>query len=337
MNPLQIDAPPAEARPAAGPTSPRYALLDAARWISIYAVVWLHTVRSASLLPSTALSRFAVPFFVAACVFLVTEGVRRNPRRTFLEYAYSRFLRIYLPFLAWSAVYLGFKAVKSVSLPGQPNDYPGLAMLWTGAFYHLWFMPFILLVSLGTFLVAKSATKAKRLRWPLAAGCLVVGLALSLPGVPLAIAPGDGSWLYMAGALPAAFWTLGAGLACGGNPARTWGGAAWFGAAAPAFLGSMIWLGIFGRWAFVENLAGVSLLVIAVRPGPRFFERVPPVVYGVYLSHLLPIKTLEAIASRCGLLPGCLLDTAIFFASAMTATLLAWILYKSRWTRWLVA
>jgi len=101
------------------------------------------------------------------------SGVWRKPERTFAAYGRSRFLRIYVPFLVWSALYLGFKVVKSRFLPDQPNDYPGIEILWTGSFYHLWFMPFILMVSLAAFVVAKMAQGCEWLRWPVAIGSLV--------------------------------------------------------------------------------------------------------------------------------------------------------------------
>ena len=169
---------------------------------------------------STVLTRFAVPFFVAACVFLVFQGVRRKPQRAFLEYARSRFVRIYLPFLAWSAVYLAFKAIKSVSLPEQPNQYPsGLHVLWAGGFYHLWFMPFILVVSLAAFALAKAVYGREWWRWPVAITLLAAGLAIGLPRIAGILSPNSDPphhildpLYYMLDALPAAFWGAALGL-----------------------------------------------------------------------------------------------------------------------------
>jgi surface polysaccharide O-acyltransferase-like enzyme len=357
-------------------SSPRWPLLDVARWPAIYAIVWLHTMgsphsaRTEYLDWSTVLTRFAVPFFVAACVFLVLQGVWHKPQRTFLQYARNRFLRIYVPFLAWSAVYLGFKLVKGRFLPGQRNDFPGIEILWTGGFYHLWFMPFILVVSLAAFPIAKIVHGCEWLRWPIAIGSLAAAVALSTPVVAAAIAPDYSAYHnatdarqtisratsdhqatvqacnLMVDTLPAMFWAMAVGLAFGGGQVRSPAGSRRIDKPLAAsqlllFVGSMVWLGAFGRSALMENLAGVSLLLIGLYPtDSRVLCRVarfPALAYGIYLSHMLPMKVCEALATRRGLSPSWQLDCAIFLASAIAATLIAWILYRSRWTRWLVA
>jgi surface polysaccharide O-acyltransferase-like enzyme len=333
--------PRATPKPVAEP-APRWPLLEVARWIAIYAIVWLHTVRSETLIPTAVLTRFAVPFFVAASVFLVFQGVRRKPQRTFLEYGWQRFVRIYLPFLAWSVVYLGFKAIKSVSLPEQANRYPsGLDVLWAGGFYHLWFMPFILVVSLAAFAIAKTLHGHERLRWPAAGGSLLLGLAIGLPGVAGNIALDSDPLRYMLDALPAAFWGAAIGLMYGGGPSPLWRSLSRFRVDMIAFFACMAWLWMFGRSTPVENLAGVLVLLIALRPPGSSLvcrlSQLPSLAYGIYFCHMLPIKICESLATRQGLSPSWTLDLATFFASAAAATLLTWLLYRWRGTRWLVA
>ena len=58
--------------------------MDAARIVAVLAIVWLHTPRSQPMLPTVSLSRFAVPFFVSAAVFLMLKGVVTGSRRPFL-------------------------------------------------------------------------------------------------------------------------------------------------------------------------------------------------------------------------------------------------------------
>lgn len=335
----------------AGATTPRLALLELARWIAIYAIVWLHAVRSDALRGSTVFTRFAVPFFVGACVYLVFQGVFRHPQRTFVGYGRSRFLRIYVPFLGWSVIYLGFKAIKSVFLPNQPNEYPhGIEVLWTGTFYHLWFMPFILVVSLAAFSVAKLVSRIEPLRWPVALGSLAAGWAIALPTVIDAIGSDDSSWQYVANAMPAVFWAMALGLAIRPAAAKVASAPSdyteegtcncRFLVGFPFFVGSMVWLGTCGRSSFYENLAGLSLLLFALWPTDspllRRVGQFPSLAYGIYLSHLLPIKLFEALGAWRGFLPTWQLDLAIFVASAGAATFLSFLLYQSRWTRWLV-
>lgn len=316
--------------------SPRWPLLEIARWVAIYAIVWLHTVQSDMFLRTTVLTRFAVPLFVAASVFLVFQSVRHKPGRTFLEYGRQRFIRIYVPFLVWSAIYLGFKALKSASMPEMENRYPsGLAILWTGGFYHLWFMPFILGVSLAAFAVAKAVHSHAWVRWPatlaMLAGGAAIGVTRGTPGVsPLG---------YMVDALPAALW--GATLALVFDADRPfWRNLSRFHIDAVAFLACLAYLWMYNRSIFVENVAGIAALLMSLHmPRSSLLWRlgtIPSLAYGIYLSHLLPIKIFGAIAKRQGFSVGWKLDLAIFFTSAIAATLLTWLLYRFRWTRWLV-
>src|SRR5262245_42133733 len=98
----------------------RLAWLDFSRLFAAYSIVWLHALRSPQLGSWTILGRFAVPFFTASAVFFVIDGLRRHPDRTLREYTVNRFLRIYFPFLAWSLIYLVFKATKKIVLPDEP-------------------------------------------------------------------------------------------------------------------------------------------------------------------------------------------------------------------------
>jgi surface polysaccharide O-acyltransferase-like enzyme len=342
-------APAALSSPPVSASAPRWPVLDLARWPAIYAIVWLHTIRSETLVRSTTLTRFAVPFFVAACVFLVFQGVWARPQRTFLQYARSRFLRIYVPFLVWSAVYLAFKVVKDAALPEQRNDFPALLdILWKGSFGHLWFMPFILAVSLVAFIVAKAVHRQQSLRWPVALVSLVAGAALCLPAVD-AITSRASPCDYMAFALPAMFWGMTIGLVHGCRSAVVSTCYSRIGKPLEVlyvliFAGSMIWLAALGprlRSIARENLAGVSLLLVALYPAAsptlNRAARFPSLAYGIYFSHMLPIKVCEAFGKKLGVSENWEVDCTIFLVSAVAATLIAWILYQSRWTRWLVA
>jgi hypothetical protein len=345
MSSVCLPSPAAERKRAAVAVPSHWAGLDAARWIAAYAIVALHALRSPALEPWRVLARFAVPFFVAACVLLVLEGVRRHPQRTVAQYARGRFVRIYLPFLAWSAVYLAFKMVKGRLLPEQPNDYPGWNILWMGAFYHLWFMPFILVVSLLACLVGKATAGDQRRRRGAAAPAALAGLLLALPPVATALARHGEYAQLVFGAAPAALLAVAIGCACRrGAPCLPLPLAVLF------FAASLLSLWIFGRGVLLENVAGVSLLLLALRPAAEekgispifatFLHRVaqlPPLAYGIYLSHLLPIKVCEACAAKLHLPVDGKLDLAVFLISVVASTALAWGLYKLRPLRWLVA
>lgn len=323
------------------PQPARRVAFDLGRLLAAYAIVWLHTPRSALLAPTTVLARFAVPFFVFATIFFVFESLRRQPERTFGKYFISRLLRIYVPFLAWCVIYLLFKGAKSVLLPDQPNDYPGIELLWTGSFYHLWFMPFILAVSLVAFLVAKIVLPRQGLYQPVAAACF--GVSVVLAAVPFPVEPNLVAYEYASlifNATPAVL--MGISLAILYGPAHCQlehRGTTLLGCL--VFLATSVLLYWFGRDRLFETFAGLGFMMMVLAPlQANWAVRVAKLgglAYGIYLSHLLLIKVAEAVAAKLKFSVTWELDLGVFLFAAIGSTLLAWTL--SRWsaTRWLAA
>ena len=319
----------------------RRVAFDLGRLLAAYAIVWLHTPRSEMLVGTTSLARFAVPFFVFAAVFFVFESLRRHPERSFGHYFKSRLLRIYVPFLAWSGIYLLFKGAKSLLLPEQPNEYPGIELLWEGSFYHLWFMPFILVVSLVAFLVAKMVLP--RQRWGRMAAIICFVAAVLTAWLPLPMMPSEVSHDYaflIFNATPAVL--MGIGLAILSGPAGKLferRGATLFGLV--LFLGTTVAVFCLGRDRLLETLAGLGFTLVSLASlQTAWFARLAKLgglAYGIFLSHLLVIKVAEAVASKIEIPTGWELDLGIFFFGVVGSTLLAWVLSQSSTTRWLVA
>ena len=333
---------PASADRGGGVTRPRWATFDLARLLGAYAIVWVHVSRVPALQSSKALGRFAVPFFVFGAVFFVIDGLRRRPWRGFAEYTRSRFVRIYLPFLAWSVVYLGLKLVKAALLPEQPNDMPGWSLLWAGSFYHLWFMPFILVVSLAAFGLGKAVLGRPRAEAALAAGCAVAGLAAALTPISAFGFPSTGRGAALAAAVPAAFWAVAFAVVYRGPVARHLKRPAALIAAGVLAVVATAWIWRCGGSSTpAATLAAAGVMVLALGPSVTgWVARLGtfgPLAYGIYLSHLLVIKLLESLLAKLGA-PICWeLDFGVFVVSAALSTLLAWALSRRRWSRWLVA
>ncbi|MCI0559315.1 MAG: acyltransferase, partial [Nitrososphaera sp.] len=83
----------------------RLATLDAMRFMAAVAVIWLHTSTSPESDRITMIGRFAVPFFIAAALFLTCEKALKPNGPLFRQFVVDRFHRLYLPFLVWSAIY----------------------------------------------------------------------------------------------------------------------------------------------------------------------------------------------------------------------------------------
>lgn len=317
---------------------PRWQRLDFARLAAAYSIVWLHTPRTLELAASKALGRFAVPFFVFAAVFLVFGGVARKPGRPWGEYVRSRFMRIYLPFLGWSGIYLIFKFVKWKLLPDQPNDFPGWSILWAGSFYHLWFMPFILVSSVLAFAIAKGVTGQAVWEWLAAVVALAAGAAVL--AAPDAIVPSGGKNPMVIKALPALCWAVTfaivyrRGLAGAiDSPVTTFIACSMAGVCTA-------WVWYVGRDDLAETVAGLAVLIAALgQPTPGWMVRLGSLgglAYGIYLSHLLLIKSFESLTNKLHVEVSVAVDLGIFAGAALGSTLLTWALARYRGTRWLV-
>lgn len=315
----------------------RSAGLDAARLIAALAIIWIHVPRS-SLAETTVFARFAVPFFTLAAVWFVARKAVHESLAAWPRFALARIRRLYLPFLAWSVIYVAFKGVKKFITPDLPNDFNGWEILWWGGSYHLWFLPFILAASLAVFPLASlgAATRTSRL--------IVAGVAV-LAALALACIPVPENWLghdngrFIWEALPSV--GLGLALALIGreenalhpNATITIGGLI-------LFATTLAGLAIVGRNALLENLAGLGFMLAACHwpwnAGPAVIQRLSLLAYGIYCVHLLFVKTIEAIATKLGwpVSPG--LDVASFAITAVGSVACAWLLARYRPTRWLV-
>jgi len=100
------------------------------------------------------INRFAVPFFLAASFYFMTGKLYANvnhfPRGFNLK---SKWKRLLIPYLCWSAIYLCLRLIKALSrsdgLTTLFQDPVGLIFLG-GASIHLYFLP---LLFLGSFLI----------------------------------------------------------------------------------------------------------------------------------------------------------------------------------------
>ncbi|NEP31268.1 MAG: acyltransferase [Moorea sp. SIO3B2] len=186
----------------------RFITLDAVKVFAAISIVWLHTVSSPQLGFTSVLGRFAVPFFTSTAVFIIFTKVIQKPTVSFTDYTISRFNRIYIPFLIWSILYLLIRYLNCWITNLCTSINIKLEFLWTGTTHHLWFLPFILVVSLVTFLLAKFAYKHPKSKSWLAIIALITGIVVLIkPNYNLINQLGyTVSLSYQA--LPAALWGI---------------------------------------------------------------------------------------------------------------------------------
>ncbi|MBD2730340.1 acyltransferase [Nostoc sp. FACHB-892] len=144
-------------------TKPRLIGIELCRGLAAYAVVVIHAsalmgysdISTDSLTVAiTAISRFAVPFFLTVSFYFMTSKIYANVNNFYTSFNLkSKWQRLLIPYLCWSGIYLCFRLIKALSKPD------GLATLFQdpvaifflgGASIHLYFVP---LLFIGSFLI----------------------------------------------------------------------------------------------------------------------------------------------------------------------------------------
>ena len=241
----------------ARPATTRNEAIDVVRLIAAAAIVYIHAVHYPTLNASRNLFRFAVPFYLFASFYYQSLSLRRKSDRTLLGYIAARFRRLYLPFLAWSVIYLIARDVKRVKLAGSGlvKLQPGL--LWRGIEYHLWFLPYLLGFSIILAVAHWTLLKRdRRWRWPLILLAIAAGFYFSFKPMPAWNEVFDNpTYAYVQ------YWRA--------TPAACWGLAfAWFMTMGPELYVIPMAVGMAG--IVLTVICSIWQAVYDIQPIPRF-------------------------------------------------------------------
>jgi peptidoglycan/LPS O-acetylase OafA/YrhL len=339
---LQAIAP---ARPAsvAAPAS-RLALLDGTRLLAAVGIIWVHSAQSALGLNLYPIGTFGVPFYILVAVLFMTRSLTRAPDASLRDYVASRFSRVYVPFLAWTGVYLALNQAKSLAVDGR-IAIPPWTTIYAGSQQHLWFLPYLMVVTIVGGLLVRLLRPRSRLRRIAVAAFLCAAAYLCWVPEPAWIATrhdaGDMEfWRYAFRALPTVFMALAIALAVvpkaslpRSNTTLAIGGMVLFSSALILEHESLI-----GPIALLRMCAGIGILLVALWPViVPMIERLGSLgrySYGVYLSHVVFIRIVVLWAERFDVKPSIWLDLFTFAFALVGALALSVLLSKSKYTRW---
>ncbi len=271
--------------------------LDAGRFVACLGVIIIHTFGICSSFQNiSAIGRFSVPFFVCTAVFLIAKSILNKPHQSFLTYFIQRFNRIYMPFLFWTGFDILVRNGKQM-LTGAPFVTLGPYLLANGSASHLWFLPFIMVLSLSTFFYAQRILPLTWCKWGLLFPLLLGGILVSQHSIPQHINNSNSDGLLNATyivnlgwhAFPSVLWSLGLAPFL---PQMRWLMEKWRSAKWIALtLAILLVVGcIFDSDPLLGNLAGLIffLTTLGVWQGSivRFMTWAGYYSYGIYLSHL---------------------------------------------------
>lgn len=289
-------------------------------------------------------------FFNFMAGFLLVGMVRRRPGEGFDRFAIERFKRLYIPFLIWSCIGLLARVPNELLFGNHSSTTLSIHMLWHGATYHLWFLPYVLLASVLSYLPLRYVLdRFNRNAMVTAAIVLaatgIVALAYFTP-VALRMQQGtEGGWSVAGGHLVRRYPLFLVGISFGllilAVPAvLTWVRRLfplWFGTAMVAITMRQV----FGLYPSVTVRVGAISAFLLGLGMDRFQE--PPLLarlgrcsFGVYLCHFLFVEGGISIARAAGFTPAWWVDLGIFTFAAVGAFTLAIVLRRNRITAWLI-
>jgi len=333
--------------------APRLLMLDVAKLGAIFAIIWLHAPESSLLQPTYSLGFFGVPFFTMAAVFLIVQSVRQRPDRSFGAYARGRVVRLYVPFLIWTALYILLIDLKHKFITHLPVPRLEPWLLLVGSTHHLWFLPYILAASLLSFAAARAVLGR---RW-LENMTIVIGAA---GGVSLVFIgnPGYERWTELFGtggflvnrsvsATPSLLLGFGLAVLYGRIPSRIWrnGAIAVLGLLLNVVAMSLMWRRVdddtmphyIDIWRHLGAMGWLMVGLVSFQgPAVRYLAKLGKYVFGIYLIHVGVIEGIQAVARRAGYTALPWLDVLVFVAACTISTLLAVLIGSRRWGEWLV-
>jgi surface polysaccharide O-acyltransferase-like enzyme len=317
----------------------RSAAVDVAKLVAAAAVVWIHVTacdESRAFLP---LCRFAVPFFTCAAVYFVLHKASLGRDSSFLDYSARRARRLYVPFLVWSFLYLAIRLVKQeLTGAGSPIVWTP-ALLLNGTAHHLWFLPFICVVTIAAFGLSQRfglPRTENRKRWALMFA--LIGTAFALAPCPANIAPMEHPLGYFIdhawNALPSAF--LGAALFCLMSVLRI----------DELLRRVVLCLGLLcvglelmhRDYTLTPHLAAASFLFFAsTQPERKWMNALQPwaeVAFVIYLVHVLFVEGLQMVSERFGGVTSLPADLSVWALSLVASAIAAKILLRVRVLAW---
>jgi peptidoglycan/LPS O-acetylase OafA/YrhL len=338
-SPAQAERQPAELPLTA--MAPRIGGLDAARFIAIVGVIFVHTPESSLFQRWLIAGTFGVPFYLFTALYLQVRTIHLDPHRSLLRYVWDRTRRLYVPFLAWSVIYLAARDAKHLLLTHEAVVGLSPWMLVAGTAHHLWFLPFLLFVCIAAAALNYVCERHLRLRWAVIALMGMGGLVLAIVKRPDWLNYVDGfsvAYLLWWKALPSACWGISVAWVL------TLRNDLWQRIAVPAIGGALliVMLGLQiadGYSRLDRTLSGLGLLLFATAawrvPLLSWMSWIGRRSYGIYLTHVLFIEGMQAIAHQCGFGSSVALD-AVTFAAGLGGGLAATIaLQRTKRFAWL--
>lgn len=155
------DAPSSIAADAPTLAGERVIGIDLVRAFAALGVVWVHAARSPDsvALGLSALGSWGTAFLNVIAGYFVVVALSKG-KTNLWSFAGHRVWRLGAPFVVWTLIYFGARYV-NYAVTGNFNRLSFTQMLFTGTIYHLWFLPYLILITLITLPLVGRAVQSR--------------------------------------------------------------------------------------------------------------------------------------------------------------------------------
>ena len=326
---------------------------DLVRAFAAISVIWVHAGRSAEwhALHLSDLGRWGTAFLNMLAAFFLVVTLQKFLVRTPGVAGASSFLghrlaRIGLPFVIWSLVYVAARGLNYV-LFGKATDLQlSPTLLVHGTTYHLWFLPYLMLISTLAMPAVYWAIGSKVRERVLSAITAAIAMYILFAPVPTWLPSDQHSLTVIFGTVymrsPAFLFGLTFGLLyvskfklqvplalglAGGVMAVLAAGCSTISTTEAV---DMVWY----------RIAAVGAFVVALMPWRGMLAtagaKLGSLGFGVYLCHLLFVEFGHAVAHAMKLHPSISQDVMVFVFAVIASFTFAALMRKTAWLRWLI-
>jgi len=287
--------------------------------------------------------RFAVPFYLFASLYFQSLSLRRNADRSLGSYIAGRVRRLYFPFLAWSAIYLVAHDIKRAMFGHGPMPVR-VDVLLTGTEYHLWFLPFLLAVSILFAVIYRTLlARNASLRWMLIPALIIVGIlftTMPLPGKAIdEFADLNNVYSHWWRASSAACWAMAFAWLTTLGPVVYSVGPIIAASGLALLITCSFKQVVDGIQIIPRSLTGLGAMLAALAPwrGPLVsrLARYGRYGYGVYLCHVLIVEPAHIVIAKLHVQPNVWSDLTTFVLAFAGAMILVNLFARSPKLKWL--
>lgn len=314
------------------------------RALAAVGVIWIHVGRSPfwndhNLAPAGS---WGTAFLNSLAGFFVVFALQRRLDRGVVAFAAHRIWRVYGAFLVWSVIYLAARLVNYAIFGKKTMLQWDWDMCFFGTTYHLWFLSYLLVITLLTLPLVAWALRSRPRMVGVSVLLVVAASAVLILPEPEMLSHGrEALPLYhLYARAPGFFFGLAIGLwmLAGFRPRVGFQQAL---VCAAVVVGCM-YLSLTTELPkhVLNRVAATAAMMIALAPWrgdlARWLASMGKLGFGVYLCHVLFIEGFIALSKRAGVAPAFRVDVLVFVAAVVASFAFAWLMRRSRWLGWLI-